>query len=314
MAFKERVVIVTGAGGGLGKSHALYFSREGAKVVVNDLGGSFKGEGASKRAADLVVDEIRALGGVAVANYDSVEHGEAIVKTAIDNYGRVDILINNAGILRDKSLLKMSEADWDLVYRVHLKGSFSVSKAAWPYMREQNFGRIVMTTSAAGLYGNFGQANYAAAKLGICGLAGTMAREGAKRNILTNTIAPIAGTRMTATVMPPDLLEALKPEFVTPLVLALCHPDSDQNGRIFEVGAGWIARVRWQRSEGALFPIDEPLTFDAVRAQLDKVNDFESGDATFPESTNDSMGIIMGNLSNRVHPSPTASSDLVAKL
>jgi 3-hydroxyacyl-CoA dehydrogenase/3a,7a,12a-trihydroxy-5b-cholest-24-enoyl-CoA hydratase len=295
--FEGRVVIVTGAGAGLGRSHAMAFAARGAKVVVNDLGGSFSGEGASVRAADAVVEEIRAKGGVAVPNYNSVEDGDKIVKTAIDNFGRVDIIINNAGILRDVSMVKMTEHDWELVYKVHLKGSWAVTRAAWPYMRDQGFGRIIMTTSAAGLYGNFGQANYSAAKMGLVGLSNTLAKEGEKRNVLCNTIAPIAGTRMTATVMPPDLIEALKPEFVSPLVVALCHESSSVNGGIFEVGAGWISRVRWQRSEGVFFPVDVPLAPESVAKNMEKINDFAHG-TSIPGET-DTMAIIMGNLSNR---------------
>ena len=310
---------MTGAGAGLGRCHALMFAERGAKVVVNDLGGSFSGEGASTRAADVVVEEIRAKGGVAVANYNSVEDGDKIVQTAIDNFGRVDIVVNNAGILRDVSMVKMTEHDWDLVNKVHLKGSWAVSRAAWPYMRDQGYvffftvfffspffflifflkryGRIIMTTSAAGLYGNFGQANYSAAKMGLVGLSNTLAKEGAKRNVLCNTIAPIAGTRMTATVMPPDLLEALKPEFVSPLVLALCHEGSSENGGVFEVGAGWISRIRWQRTEGVFFPIDVALSPDSVAAKMPDISDFERG-VTYPGET-DTMAIIMGNLSNK---------------
>jgi len=207
LRFDGRVAIVTGAGGGLGRSHALMLAARGAKVVVNDLGGSAHGDGKSSSAADKVVDEIRAMGGEAVANYDSVENGTAIVQTALDAFGTVDIVINNAGILRDVSFQKMTQGDWDIVQRVHLNGSMSVSHAAWPIMREKGYGRIVMTTSAAGIYGNFGQANYCAAKLGILGLAHCLAEEGRGKNIFVNTIAPIAASRLTETIMPPALLE-----------------------------------------------------------------------------------------------------------
>ena len=180
VGFDERVVIVTGAGNGLGKSHALEFARRGAKVVVNDLGGSAFGDGASKNAADQVVDEIVAAGGEAVANYDSVTDGDKIVQSALDNFGRIDVVINNAGILRDKSFAKMTEDDWDLVYQVHVKGAFKVSHAAWPHMRAAEYGRLIFTASAAGIYGNFGQANYSMAKLGLHGLSQTLAMEGKK--------------------------------------------------------------------------------------------------------------------------------------
>lgn len=182
LRFDGKVAIVTGAGGGLGKVYALMFAARGAKVVVNDLGGSFKGEGASSKAADLVVDEIKKAGGEATANYDSVEFGEKIVQTALDAYGTVDIIVNNAGILRDVGFHKMSQQDWDLIYTVHLKGTYALCKAAWNVMREKKYGRIVNVASAAGIYGNFGQANYSAAKLGILGLSQTLAREG-KKNI-----------------------------------------------------------------------------------------------------------------------------------
>jgi (3R)-3-hydroxyacyl-CoA dehydrogenase / 3a,7a,12a-trihydroxy-5b-cholest-24-enoyl-CoA hydratase / enoyl-CoA hydratase 2 len=199
LRFDGKVGIVTGAGGGLGRSHALLLASRGAKVVVNDLGGSFKGDGSSSSAADKVVDEIKAAGGVAVANYNSVEDGDKIVQTAIDAFGRLDIVINNA---------KMSQQDWDLIYKVHVLGSFKVTQAAWPIMRDQKYGRIIMTASAAGIYGNFGQANYSMAKLGLYGFASTLALEGRKNNVYVNTIAPIAGSRMTETVLPPALLDA----------------------------------------------------------------------------------------------------------
>lgn len=300
LRFDGRVVVITGAGAGLGRSHALAFASRGAKVVVNDLGGSTVGEGASVRAADAVVEEIRALGGTAVANYNSVEDGDKIIATAIENFGRVDVVINNAGILRDISMVKMTERDWELIYKVHLKGSWSVTKAAWNYMRDQGFGRIIMTSSAAGLYGNFGQANYSSAKMAVVGLSNTLAKEGEKRNVLCNTIAPIAGTRMTATVMPPDLVEALKPEFVSPLVLALCHESSSVNGGVFEVGAGWISRLRWQRSEGSFFSITSPIKPEDVTSKLSDISDFGRGSVSYPsESPNSSMEIIMTHLASQ---------------
>src|ERR1700689_575885 len=223
LRFDNRVAIVTGAGNGLGRSHALLLASRGARVVVNDLGGNHTGAGKSSSAADKVVEEIKAAGGQAVANYDSVEDGTKIVQCALDNWKRIDILVNNAGILRDTSFQKMSQEDWDLIYRVHVLGSFRVTHAAWNQMRDAGYGRIIMTASAAGIYGNFGQANYAMAKLGLHGLAQTLAIEGKKRNIVVNTIAPIAGSRMTETVLPKELLDALKPEFVSPLVAKLAH-------------------------------------------------------------------------------------------
>ena len=241
LRFDDRVVVVTGAGNGLGRSHALLFASRGAKVVVNDLGGSHTGDGKGTGAADKVVEEIKAAGGEAVANYDSVEDGDKIIQTAMDSYGRVDVVVNNAGILRDVSFAKMTDADWDLVYRVHVRGAYAVTHAAWPHMRDQKYGRIVMTASAAGIYGNFGQANYAMAKLGVVGLANTLALEGHKRNILVNTIAPIAGSRMTETILPKELLDALKPEYVTPLVGYLAHEELRRERRPLR-GRRWLLR------------------------------------------------------------------------
>lgn len=294
LRYDNRVIIVTGAGAGLGKAYALYFGSRGAKVVVNDLGGSFKGEGASSKAADVVVDEIKKNGGQAVANYDSVEFGDKIVKTALDAFGRVDVIINNAGILRDVSMIKMKELDWDLIMKVHLKGPFTVTKAAWNKMREQNFGRIINVGSGSGLYGSFGQANYATAKLGIHGFTQTLAREGEKRNIRSNTVVPIAGTRMTETIMSKEIVDSLKPEYVVPLVAWLAHEDCQETGGLFEIGAAWMAKHRWQRSEGVAFNFKE-LTGEAVRANWEKICDFNSK-VTYPQSQNDSLGIMMANI------------------
>ena len=195
LRFDGKVVIVTGAGGGLGREYALEFASRGASVVVNDLGGNHTGLGYSTKAADVVVEEIKAKGGKAVANYDSVEFGEKIVKTAVDAFGKVDVLINNAGILRDVSFLKMKDEDWDLIMKVHMKGAYSCTKAVWNIMREQGYGRIINTSSGSGLYGSFGQSNYSAAKLGLHGLTMSLAKEGEKRNVRVNSIAPVAASR-----------------------------------------------------------------------------------------------------------------------
>lgn len=221
--FDGKVVVITGAGGGIGKVYALFFASRGAKVVVNDLGTSHKGDGNNANAADKVVDEIKAKGGQAVANYDSVEFGDKIIKTAVDAFGRVDIVINNAGILRDISFQKMKDLDWNLIFKVHVFGAYSVTKAAWNIMREQGYGRIINTASAAGLFGSFGQVNYSAAKLALHGFTQALAREGEKKNIRVNTIAPLAASRMLETVMPPDILKTVQPELVVPLVAYLCH-------------------------------------------------------------------------------------------
>jgi 3-hydroxyacyl-CoA dehydrogenase/3a,7a,12a-trihydroxy-5b-cholest-24-enoyl-CoA hydratase len=250
------------------------FARRGAKVVVNDLGGGIAGEGASKSVAQTVVDEIKAAGGEAVANTDSVENGDKVVQTALDTYGRIDVVVNNAGILRDASFAKMTDADWDIIYRVHLFGSYKVSKAAWPHMRNAGYGRIVMTTSVAGIYGNFGQANYAAAKLGLFGLAQTLAIEGGSKNILCNTVAPTAGSRLTATVLPKEVLEALKPEYVTPAVVLLGHESCPVSGKLFEVGGGWVSQTRWEQTEGVFFRDD--FGADELLAKWASVTNFDN--------------------------------------
>ncbi|MCG8672510.1 MAG: SDR family NAD(P)-dependent oxidoreductase [Pseudomonadales bacterium] len=296
LRFDNRVAIVTGAGNGLGRQHALLLGSLGAKVVVNDLGGGAFGDGKSSAAADKVVEEIKELGGDAVANYDSVEDGEAIVKTAMDAFGTVDIVINNAGILRDTSFAKMTDNDWDLILKVHLTGSKSVTQAAWPIMREKGYGRIIMTTSAAGLYGNFGQANYCAAKLGLHGLAQCLAEEGRSKGIHVNTIAPIAKSRLTETILPPDILANLKPENVSPLVAWLCHEDCEETKGVFEVGAGYISKLRWERTLGHTFPLGRQFDIDDVVKKWDKITDFT--DAEHPKNTNDSVAPIFANISN----------------
>ncbi len=274
MRFDERVVIVTGAGRGLGKSHALAFARRGAKLVINDIGGDVNGGGASVSAADEVVKTIQGFGGTAVANYDSVENGAGIVQTAMDKYGRVDVVVNNAGILRDRSFVNMSEDEWGTVYRVHLLGAFRVIKAAWPIMREQGYGRIVNTSSASGIYGNFGQANYSTAKLGLHGLTQTLAQEGAAHNICVNSVAPVAGSRMMGTIASADLVAALKPEFVSALVLRLCAEHSSESGSLFEAGGGWMAKLRWQRNCGLLFDPQASFDADDVDAQWEGLCEF----------------------------------------
>ncbi|SFI00449.1 3-hydroxyacyl-CoA dehydrogenase / 3a,7a,12a-trihydroxy-5b-cholest-24-enoyl-CoA hydratase [Collimonas sp. OK307] len=297
LRFDGRVAIVTGAGNGLGRNHALLLASLGAKVVVNDLGGGTRGEsGESSRAADVVVNEIKALGGEAVADYNSVEHGDKIVKTALDAFGTVDIVVNNAGILRDVSFQKMSDADWDLVLKVHLTGSKSVTQAAWPIMREKGYGRVVMTTSAAGIYGNFGQANYCSAKLGIAGLANCLAEEGRSKGIFVNTIAPIAASRLTEGILPEALLEALTPEAVSPLVAWLCHEDCEETKGLFEVGAGYIAKLRWERTRGHSFPVGKAFSINDVAGRWSKIGDFT--DAEHPTNTNDSIAPILHNISN----------------
>ena len=274
--FDGKVAIVTGAGGGLGRSHALLLASRGAKVVVNDLGGGVRGDGASTSAADAVVEEIKKAGGEAVANYsgvDTMEGATAIVETAKSAFGKLDIVINNAGILRDVSFLKMTEEDWTQVLRVHLYGGMYVTKAAWPLLRENNYGRVVFTTSAAGLYGNFGQANYSAAKLGIVGLAKTLAHEGAKNNIRVNVIAPVAKSRMTETILPAEILATLKPELVSPVAAYLAHEACTDTAQIYAVGGGYVSRVAIVEAEGVQFGSSGELTIENLASKWAQIND-----------------------------------------
>jgi NAD(P)-dependent dehydrogenase (short-subunit alcohol dehydrogenase family) len=246
--FEGRVAIVTGAGAGLGRSHALTLARRGASIVVNDVGGTLQGAGASTRAADSVVAEIQALGGRAVASYDSVadpEGAKALIGRAVDAFGGVDILINNAGILRDKSFGKMDLQDFDDVVRVHLAGAAYCTHAAWPVMTARKFGRVVLTLSNSGLYGNFGQANYAAAKAGLIGLMNALKIEGARTNILVNAIAPMAATRMTESALSPEILSLFRPEYASAAVAYLCSESFNETGTIVACAGGhfWAVRI-----------------------------------------------------------------------
>ena len=294
-SFDGQVVIVTGAGQGLGRAHARAFAKRGARVLVNDLGGSARGDGSNQSAADQVVAEIREAGGDAIASYASVEQGHRIVEAALDHFGRLDIVVNNAGILRDKSFHKMTPEDWERVYQVHVLGSFRVTHAAWPHLREQRFGRVIMTASAAGIYGNFGQANYSMAKLGLFGFAQTLAVEGANRGVHVNTIAPIAGSRLTESVMPAELVDALRPEYVSGLVLWLCHADCEQTGGLFEVGGGFVAKLRWERSSGKLFRLGRNIALEDIEQHWEQITTFE--DPTHPTSVTDSLAPILENVS-----------------
>jgi NAD(P)-dependent dehydrogenase (short-subunit alcohol dehydrogenase family) len=294
MDFEGKVVIVTGAGGGLGRAHALLFARHGARVIVNDLGGSAHGEGANASAADQVVAEVRDAGGEAVANHDSVTDGDKIVQNALDTYGRVDVVVNNAGILRDKSFAKMEDTDWDLVYRVHVEGAYKVTRAAWPHLREQNYGRIIFTSSTSGIYGNFGQANYGMAKLGLYGLTRTLAIEGRKNNILVNAIAPTGGTRMTEGLVPASVFELLKPELVSPLVVFLGSEQCPDSGGLYEVGGGWMGKVRWERSLGAGFDPRAGFSPQDVAAQWASISDFSN--AVHPADNAEALKEMMANL------------------
>ncbi|WP_409366147.1 SDR family NAD(P)-dependent oxidoreductase [Mycolicibacterium elephantis] len=272
MNFEDQVAVVTGAGGGLGRCHALELARRGARVVVNDLGSAVDGSGASISAAQAVVDEITAAGGTAIANGDSVateDGGAAIVAAAMDAFGRLDILINNAGILRDAAFKNMTAEQVDAVLTVHLTGAFNVTRAAWPIMREQNYGRIVQTTSGTGLFGNFGQANYGAAKMGLVGMMHVLAIEGARNGIAINAVAPIARTRMTEDIMG-EAGKAMDPELVTPVVLYLSHPDCDRTAHIYSVGAGKVSRVFIGVTKGIE---NRELTPEFVAEAIDQIDD-----------------------------------------
>ena len=273
--FDGRVAIVTGAGGGLGRCHALELARRGAKVVINDLGGTMDGSGGNSEAAEAVVKEIEAMGGEAIANGSSVSDDAGVkrmIDDTMDRFGRIDIIIANAGILRDKSFSKMTMDDINLVLDVHLRGTFKPIHAAWNIMKEQNYGRIVVTTSSTGLYGNFGQANYGAGKLGVVGLMNTLKIEGAKNNIKVNTVCPIAATRMTEGLMSEEALAALKPEYVTPGVMNLVKEDAP-TGMILSAGAGAFSMARIVETKGAFVAQGDALTAEAVAAKWDEITD-----------------------------------------
>ncbi|MCA6226834.1 SDR family NAD(P)-dependent oxidoreductase [Phenylobacterium sp.] len=272
--FDGKVAIVTGAGGGLGRQHALELARRGAKVVVNDLGGSVDGSGGSSAAADAVVAEIKAFGGEAIANGSSVTDDAGVanmVKQAMDAWGRIDILVANAGILRDKSFSKMEMSDFEAVMNVHVMGTVKPAKAVWEIMKAQNYGRILVTTSSTGLYGNFGQANYGAAKLALIGFMNTMKLEGQKNNIHVNAISPVAATRMTENLMPAEVLEKLKPEYVTPAVVYLVSEEAP-TGVILTAGAGAFAQARIYETEGVYLG-EGGLSVEEVRDNFARITD-----------------------------------------
>lgn len=284
-----KVAVVTGAGGGLGREHALLLASRGAKVVVNDLGGAVDGTGAGKSMADQVVDDIKKAGGDAAANYDNVataDGGRSIIETAVKSFGRIDILINNAGILRDKSFSNMSEEMWDAVCAVHLKGAYNCTKAAYELMKAQSYGRIVFTTSGTGLFGNFGQTNYGAAKLGLVGFAKSLRQEGIKYNIHCNTIAPIAMTRMTESLMQGVPSDLFAPELVSPLVAYLVSDDCSINGEVFVVGGGMVARAFIGETTGAYTnPKKSAPTPEWISDNIDKIMDTEG--YTIPNTVQD---------------------------
>jgi len=297
--FDDRVAVITGAGGGLGRAYALLLAGRGAKVVVNDLGGAFDGSGADETMAQKVVDEIKAMGGEAVANYGSVsewEGAQKIISTAVDTYGRIDILINNAGILRDKSLIKMEIDDYRKVISVHLDGTYFCTKAVFPYMREQGYGRIVSTASAAGVYGNFGQTNYGAAKMGIVGLMNCVAQEGARYNILANTIIPTAGTRLTFTVMPEEIIGKVKPEFVAPVVAWLCSERCRVSARMFSAGGGYFSRAAVVEGPGVTLDTHQEITIEMIEDNMEQIANLAEGREF--ASAMEQAGLILSKMSS----------------
>lgn len=276
--FDNRVAIVTGAGNGLGRAHALLLASRGAKVVVNDPGGAVDGKGGTHAAADKVVDEIKAAGGQAVANYDSVAEAASaanIVKTAVDSFGTVDIVVNNAGVLRDKTFHNMTIEDLDFVVKVHFLGTAYVTHAAWPILRAKAYGRVVVTSSNSGIYGNFGQANYGGAKLAVVGFMNALRLEGQKYNIMVNALAPVAGTRMTESLMPPEVVARLKPEYVSPMVAYLCSEQCQRTGEIWSAGAGYFARIEYREAPGVRIEGRAP-TLEDVEANIEKIADLSS--------------------------------------
>ncbi|MGH9944027.1 MAG: SDR family oxidoreductase [Pyrinomonadaceae bacterium] len=292
--FDGRVVVITGAGSGLGKSYALHFAARGARVVVNDKGGTVEGEGVSNVPAQLVLDEIKRAGGEAVANYDDISQVEGannLIKQALDQFGTVDVLICNAGILRDKSFLKMPLEDFELVLRVHLLGTVYVTKAAFPVMKAQGYGRIVVTTSASGLYGNFGQTNYAAAKLGIVGFMNSLKLEGLKSNIRINAVAPLADTRLAQGVFPEEMRRRLKPELVTPLVAYLCSEQCEASGDIISAGAGSYSAVKIVESKGVRFGTEQEITPELIAAKYREMTNLE-GAASFNDAQEEFASVL----------------------
>jgi NAD(P)-dependent dehydrogenase (short-subunit alcohol dehydrogenase family) len=271
---RDRVIVVTGAGGGLGRSYARFLAAHGALVVVNDLGGARDGSGAGTSMADSVVDEIRTAGGRAVANYSSVADPDGaaeIIHTALSEFGAVHGVISNAGILRDGAFHKMTQDNWDAVMQVHLYGGYHVIRAAWPHLREQNYGRVVVATSTSGLYGNFGQANYGAAKAGLVGLINTLAIEGRKYGITANAVAPLAATRMTADIGSAELLDKLDPELVAPAVGYLASAENSDTGSVFVVGGGLVQRVAQFQNAGVSFSSAPDLS--TITDRWSEIND-----------------------------------------
>ena len=294
------VVIITGSGRGLGASYADFFASRNSKLVLNDVGTKN-----GRNFADILKDSLQNKypGVKIVVAPFPVQQGDKIVQTAIDKWGRVDVLVNNAGILRDKSITKMSYKEWELVIKVHLEGTFMCSKAAFPYMKKQKFGRIINTGSSSGLFGNFGQVNYSAAKAGIHGLTMALAKEGKRSNILVNTIAPIAATAMTKNLFPEEVLKAVDTKFVVPFVGFLSSKECETTGNIYEMGGGWIAKLRWQRSEGVSHTLD--YTPEDVVKTIDQIENFE-GENDYPLGGSDSIGKMFSHYENQLGKNSTS--------
>lgn len=282
ISFKDKVVIVTGSGNGLGRSHALQFAQRGAKIVVNDLGGAIDGSGGSSEAAEKVVDEIKQNGGEAIANGSSVTDKAGVKKLVEDTmaaFGRIDILVNNAGVLRDKSFGKMTLDDFEFVVDVHLMGSVYCTKAVWPIMVEQNYGRVIMTSSSSGVYGNFGQTNYGAAKLGVVGFMNSLKIEGQKYNIKVNSLIPVAATRMTESLMPKEVLEKLQPDVVSPAVLFMASEDAP-TGIMLSAGAGVYALAQIIQAPGVALTGDDANP-DKIAERWNEISDMSEAKALF---------------------------------
>ncbi len=295
ITFDGRVAIVTGAGGGLGRTYALELARRGARVVVNDLGGAVDGTGASSSAADQVVADIKEAGGEGIANYDSVstpEGGAAIVASAVEEFGTVDVVVNNAGILRDRAFSNMEMAEIEAVLDVHLRGAFHVSSPAFKVMKEKGYGRFVFTSSNSGLFGNFGQANYGAAKAGLAGLSNVLAIEGARYNIKSNAIAPLAKTRMTVDLLGP-FADMVQPEQVTPMVVYLCSEANEHTHEIFTAGGGRYGRIAIVTNEGWIAGTGEVPSVEDVASHLDAIRDLS--DPIVPDSSQDEI-MLLGRL------------------
>jgi multifunctional beta-oxidation protein len=278
MKYDGKVALITGAGAGLGRIYALFFAARGAKVVVNDM---------NAKMGQSVVDEITKAGGVACLDNNNVVDGDKVVATALKNFGAVHIIVNNAGVLRDVGFAKQTPEQFDLVVKVHLYGTRNICKAAWAGMCAQKYGRIINVTSVNGLYGQFGQSNYSAAKMGITGFSKTLSLEGAKKNIKVNVLAPGAGTAMTATVMPKNIVDAWKPDLVLPIVAFLGHEECPTTGSIFESGGGWVAQVKWLRTQGHYFDVDATFGPEEIKAEWAKITDWKGAD--FPDDTAQDM-------------------------